>query len=110
MFVFNDLQRIEIYDMEHSINEDHYNIIGMVNYVLFVVYTERKENIPLIPSRLSTLTIRTFPQPYTATICIIFIATIKTFHIIKPLKISCPLFICFSNIFLVIFIDISLFS
>ena len=43
MLVFNDLQRIEIYDMEHSINEDRYNTIGMVNDILFVVYTERKE-------------------------------------------------------------------
>ena len=42
MLVFNDLQRIEIYDMEHSINEDRYNTIGMVNDILFVVYTERK--------------------------------------------------------------------
>ncbi|MCI8960269.1 MAG: BrnT family toxin [Lachnospiraceae bacterium] len=45
MLVFNDLQRIEIYDVEHSIHEDRYNTIGMVNDVLFVVYTERKENI-----------------------------------------------------------------
>lgn len=37
-----DLQRIEIYDMEHSINEDRYNTIGMVHDILFVVYTERK--------------------------------------------------------------------
>ena len=34
MLVFNDLQRIEIYDMEHSINEDRYNTIGMVNDIL----------------------------------------------------------------------------
>lgn len=40
MLVFNDLQRIEIYDIEHSIKEDRYNTIGMVNDVLFVVYTE----------------------------------------------------------------------
>ena len=39
MLVFNDLQRIEIYDMEHSINEDRYNTIEMVNDILFVVYT-----------------------------------------------------------------------
>ncbi len=43
VLVFNNLQRIEIYDMEHSINEDHYNTIGMINDILFVVYTERKE-------------------------------------------------------------------
>ena len=58
MLVFNDLQRIEIYDMEHSINEDRYNTIGMVNDILFVVYTERKENIRLISARLATKTER----------------------------------------------------
>ena len=58
MFVFNDLRRIEIYDFEHSINEDRYNTIGMVNDVLFVVYTERKENIRLISARLATQTER----------------------------------------------------
>ena len=45
MLVFNDLQRIEIYDEEHSITEDRYNTIGLVEDVLFVVYTERKDNI-----------------------------------------------------------------
>ena len=47
MLVFNDLQRIEIYDMEHSTSEDRYNTIGMVHDVLFVVYTERKETVTL---------------------------------------------------------------
>ena len=54
MLVFNDLQRIEIYDIEHSVSEDRYNTIGMVHDVLFVVYTERKENIRLISARLAT--------------------------------------------------------
>lgn len=54
MLVFNDLQRIEIYDVEHSMEEDRYNTIGMVNDVLFVVYTERKDNIRLISARLAT--------------------------------------------------------
>ena len=45
MLVCNDLQRIEIYDEEHSITEDRYNTIGLVENVLFVVYTERKDNI-----------------------------------------------------------------
>ena len=58
ILVFNDLQRIEIYDMEHSIHEDRYNTIGMVNDILFVVYTERKENIRLISARLATKTER----------------------------------------------------
>ena len=54
MLVFNDLQRIEIYDVEHSINENRYNTIGMVHDVLFVVYTEQKENIRLISARPAT--------------------------------------------------------
>ena len=58
MLVFNDLQRIEIYDTEHSIYEDRYNTIGMVNDVLFVVYTERKQNIRLISARLANKTAR----------------------------------------------------
>ena len=58
ILVLNDLQRIEIYDVEHSINEDRYNTIGMVNDVLFVVYTERKDNIRLISARLATETER----------------------------------------------------
>jgi hypothetical protein len=54
MLVFNDLQRIEIYDFEHSVEEDRYNTIGMVNDVLFVVYTERKNNIRIISARIAT--------------------------------------------------------
>lgn len=54
MMVFNDDDRIEIYDFEHSVDEDRYNIIGKVDDVLFVVYTERKENIRLISARLAT--------------------------------------------------------
>lgn len=58
MLVFNDMQRIEIYDFEHSTEEDRYNTFGMVNDVLFVVYTERKDNIRLISARLATKTER----------------------------------------------------
>lgn len=58
MLVFNDLQRIEIYDMEHSKEEDRYNTIRMVNAVIFVVYTERKDNIRLILARIATKTER----------------------------------------------------
>lgn len=35
------MDRIEIYDMQHSLEEDRYNMIGMVEDVLFVVYTEK---------------------------------------------------------------------
>lgn len=58
MLIFNDLQRIEIYDFEHSIEEDRYNTIGMVNDVLFVVYTERKNNVRIVSARLATKTER----------------------------------------------------
>lgn len=37
------MDKIEIYDMQHSLEEDRYNTIGMAEDVLFVVYTERKE-------------------------------------------------------------------
>ena len=52
--VFNDMNRIEIYDMQHSLEEDRYNTIGMVEDVLFVVYTERREKICFIFARLAT--------------------------------------------------------
>ena len=71
MLVFNDLQRIEIYDVEHSINEDRYNTIGMVHDVLFVVYTERKENIRLISARTATKTERSISLFAASSICLI---------------------------------------
>ena len=52
--VFFDESRIESYDEELSISEDRYIVIGKVQEVLFVVYTERKENIRLISARLAT--------------------------------------------------------
>lgn len=51
--VFYDEERIELYDKEHSIDEDRYITIGKVNEVLFVVYTERNDNIRLISARLA---------------------------------------------------------
>lgn len=36
------MNRIEIYDMQHSLEEDRYNTIGMVEDVLFIVHTEKK--------------------------------------------------------------------
>ena len=45
---------IEMYDFEHSIDEDRYIAIGMVGDLLFVVFTERGENIRLISARLAT--------------------------------------------------------
>ena len=52
--VFFDYDRIELYDEDNSETEDRYNTIGRVNEVLFVVYTERKDNIRLISARLAT--------------------------------------------------------
>lgn len=52
--VFDDPYRIEIYDEAHSGEEDRYNTIGMVNEILFVVYTERKNNIRIISARIAT--------------------------------------------------------
>lgn len=52
--VFYDENRIELYDAAHSEEEDRYITIGMVNKVLFVVYTEKNENIRLISARTAT--------------------------------------------------------
>ena len=53
--VFLDRNLVEIYDEEHSvIDEDRYIAIGKSGDVLFVVYTERGENIRLISARLAT--------------------------------------------------------
>ena len=52
--VFDDEDRIEWYDAQHSEDEDRYNTIGKVNDVLFVVYTERRDKIRLISARLAT--------------------------------------------------------
>lgn len=53
-YVFRDENCIEMYDFEHSTEEDRYIAIGRVGEVLFVVFTERKENIRLISARLAT--------------------------------------------------------
>lgn len=52
--VFLDPDRIEIYDEVHSTAEDRYNTIGMVNDILFVVYTERIDRIRIISARIAT--------------------------------------------------------
>ncbi len=53
-FVFNDVNRIEIYDALHSkINEDRYITIGKVRKILYVVYTEREDKIRIISARLA---------------------------------------------------------
>lgn len=57
-YVFNDMNRLEIYDYQHSGEEDRYNTIGIVDDMLFVVYTERHETIRLISARIATETER----------------------------------------------------
>ena len=51
--VFYDENRIEMYDSEHSLEENRYITIGMVEDVLFVVYTERKDRLRIISARLA---------------------------------------------------------
>ena len=52
--VFNDPYYIEMFDFEHSEDEDRYIAIGKVGDVLFVVFTERKDRIRLISARIAT--------------------------------------------------------
>lgn len=52
--VFDDPEYIEMFDFEHSDKEDRFIAIGRVGDILFVVFTERKENIRLISARLAT--------------------------------------------------------
>ncbi len=53
-YIFNDTNRIEMYDEVHSVDEDRYYTIGMVGEVLFVVYTDRGEKLRLISARFAT--------------------------------------------------------
>lgn len=53
-YVFDDPYYIEMYDFEHSTDEDRYIAIGKVGDVLFVVFTEKKDCIRLISARLAT--------------------------------------------------------
>ncbi len=49
--IFLDENRIENYDELHSIEEDRYKVIGKVDDILFVIYTEREEKYRLISAR-----------------------------------------------------------
>lgn len=53
-YVFDDPYYIEMFDFEHSTDEDRYIAIGKVGDVLFVVFTEKKDAIRLISARLAT--------------------------------------------------------
>lgn len=52
--VFDDPEYIEMFDFEHSIDEDRYIAIGRVGDIVFVVFTERKQRIRIISARLAT--------------------------------------------------------
>ena len=49
--VFSDENRIEWLDTKHSDEEDRYITIGMVDEILFVIYTEREDRVRLISAR-----------------------------------------------------------
>lgn len=52
--VFTDKNRLEFYDEKHSQKEDRFSVIGIVNDVIFVIYTERKDKIRIISARIAT--------------------------------------------------------
>jgi len=51
--VFLDKNLIDDYDFEHSDEEDRIKIIGKVEKVLVVIYTERVERFRIISARLA---------------------------------------------------------
>ena len=54
-FVFNDPLKIILPDLYHSDKEERWLAIGLVSRVLFVVFTERNENIiRIISARVAT--------------------------------------------------------
>ena len=52
--VFLDDYKIEEFDELHSDFEDRYKIIGKVEKILAVIYTEREENYRIISARRAT--------------------------------------------------------
>ena len=54
LHVFDDPYYLEVYDFEHSDDEDRYIALGKVGEVIFVVFTERKNRIRLISARIAT--------------------------------------------------------
>ena len=49
--VFFDEDRIEQLDEFHSDDEDRWQVIGMVEEILFVIYTEREDRTRIISAR-----------------------------------------------------------
>ena len=60
VYVFQDENRIEFFDAEHSDNEDRYVAIGMVGTIIYVVFTERKDIIRIISARKANSVERSF--------------------------------------------------
>ncbi|MBR2600668.1 BrnT family toxin [Candidatus Saccharibacteria bacterium] len=52
--VFEDVNRVEFYDTVHSVGEDRYITIGIVNKLITVVYTERVKALRIISARVAT--------------------------------------------------------
>jgi uncharacterized DUF497 family protein len=50
---FNDPERFERYDSKHSEKDDRWQTLGLVDQLLFVVYTERGDYTQLITARLA---------------------------------------------------------
>jgi uncharacterized DUF497 family protein len=59
-YVFIDPERIERLDQseKNTAGEERFQTLGMVNRVLFVVYTERSENKRIISARIADKTER----------------------------------------------------
>jgi uncharacterized DUF497 family protein len=54
-YVFKDPHKIVIPDITHSKdNEERWNVIGIVDQVLFVVYVEENDHIRIISARIAT--------------------------------------------------------
>ena len=49
--IFFDDNRITDFDEEHSDDEDRWQVIGMVDEILFVIYTERSDKTRIISAR-----------------------------------------------------------
>ncbi len=55
--VFDDDYLLEEYDHEHSLGEDRYKVLGMINdvsVILAVIYTDRKKSCRIISARRAT--------------------------------------------------------
>ena len=53
-YIFLDENRLDYFDELHSDYEDRWKVIGLVDEVLTVIYTERTEKYRLISARYAT--------------------------------------------------------